>query len=95
MIFQKSSSRYVKSTFLRVGGSVWELKIDPKRLGEEIKNDIERRRQNIAARSEQTRPKRVPRRIWRLSLVDLEDPKSSHEAPKNSPRTAKTRPRES
>ena len=27
-----------------MGGSVWELKIDPKRLREEIKNDIERRR---------------------------------------------------
>ena len=34
----------VKSIFLRVGGSVWELKIDPKRLRKEIKNDIERRR---------------------------------------------------
>ena len=34
----------VKATFSRVGGSVWELKIDPKRLREEIKNDIERRR---------------------------------------------------
>ena len=26
-----------------VGGSVWELKIDPKRLREEIKNDIEKK----------------------------------------------------
>ena len=34
----------MKSTFLRVGGSVWELKIDPKRLREEIKNNIETRR---------------------------------------------------
>ena len=34
----------VKSSFLRVGGSVWEFKIDPKRLREEIKVDIERRR---------------------------------------------------
>ena len=33
--------------FLRVGGSVWELKIDPKRFREEIKNDIERRRSKI------------------------------------------------
>ena len=32
---------------MRVGGSVWELKIDPKRLRKEIKNDIERRRQKI------------------------------------------------
>ena len=29
---------------MRVGRSVWELKIDPKRLREEIKNDIEKRR---------------------------------------------------
>ena len=27
-----------------VGGSVWELKIDPKRLREEIKNVIEKKR---------------------------------------------------
>ena len=32
---------------MRVGGSVWEFKIDPKRLREEIKNDIEIRRQKI------------------------------------------------
>ena len=30
-----------------MGGSVWELKIDPKRLREEIKNDIEKRRKKI------------------------------------------------
>ena len=29
---------------MRVGGSVWELKIHPKRLREEIKVDIEKRR---------------------------------------------------
>ena len=29
---------------MRVGGSVWELKIDPKRLREEIKHDIENKR---------------------------------------------------
>ena len=27
-----------------MGGSVWELKIDPKRLREEIKNDIEKKK---------------------------------------------------
>ena len=31
----------VKSTFSRVGESVWELKIDPKRHRKEIKNDID------------------------------------------------------
>ena len=30
--------------FLRVGGSAWELKIDPKRLRKKIKNAIEKRR---------------------------------------------------
>ena len=33
-----------KSTFLRMGGSVWEFKIDPKRFREEIKNSIEKRK---------------------------------------------------
>ena len=55
----------IKSTFLRVGGSVYEFKIDPKRLREEIKNDIDSPiilpRPSPAARGEQTRPKRVPR----------------------------------
>jgi len=32
---------------LRVGRSAWELKIDPKRLRKEIKNDIERTRYKI------------------------------------------------
>ena len=41
-------------------------------------------RPSSAARSEQTRPKRVPRRIWKPSLVDLEAPKSSQESPKSS-----------
>ena len=32
---------------MRVGGSVWELKIDPKRLREETKNDIEKQIKKI------------------------------------------------
>ena len=51
-------------------------------------------RPSSAARSEQTRPKRVPRRIWRPSLVDLEAPKSSQEPPKSPPRAPKRSPRE-
>ena len=55
----------IKSTFLRVGGSVYEFKIDPKRLREEIKNDIDSPiilpRPSPAARGEQTRPKRISR----------------------------------
>ena len=38
---------FVKSTFSRVGGSVWELKIDPKRPRKKINNDIENRRTKI------------------------------------------------
>ena len=43
-----------KSTFSRVGVSVWELKIDPKRLREQIKNDIEKIRKK---RDENESPK--------------------------------------
>ena len=50
---------------MRVGGSVWEFKIDPKMLREEIKNDIDSPiilpRPSPAARGEQTRLTRVPR----------------------------------
>ena len=33
---------------MRVGGSAWELKIDPKRLRKKIENDIGKRRTNIS-----------------------------------------------
>ena len=33
--------------FLRVGGSAWELKIDPERFRKKIKNDIEKRSKKI------------------------------------------------
>ena len=51
MIFQKSSSRIRKINIFDGGGSVWELKIDPKRLREEIKNDIEKRRKKKTKKS--------------------------------------------
>ena len=51
-------------------------------------------RPSSAARSEQTRPKRVPRRIWRPSLVDPEARRSSQETPRRAPRAPKRRPRE-
>ena len=47
MVFQKCKDFTVKPTFSTVGGSVWELKIDPKRFREEIKNIIEKRRTKI------------------------------------------------
>ena len=49
-------------------------------------------RPSSAARSEQTRPKRIPRRIWRPSLVDLEAPKSSQEPPKSPPKSSQKEP---
>ena len=68
-------------------GSAWELKFDPKRFREEIKNDIDGPRSLprpfSAVRGEQTRPKRVPRDIWRPSWVDLEAPQSSQGPPKS------------
>ena len=44
--FKNRAPAIIKSSFLMVGGSVWELKIDPKRLRGEIKNDIEKKRQS-------------------------------------------------
>ena len=41
--FKNRAPAKAKSMFLRVGGSAWELKIDPKRFREKIKNDIEKR----------------------------------------------------
>ena len=50
---------------MKVGVSVWELKIHPERLREDIKNDIDSPiilpRPSPAARGEQTRPKRISR----------------------------------
>ena len=44
MIFTNAQILIVKSIFSGFGGSVWELKIDPKRFREKIKNDIEKQR---------------------------------------------------
>ena len=85
-----------KSRFLRVGGSVWELKIDPKRPRKKIKDDIEERITNInekeAARSEQTRPNKVSRGIWKPFVVDVEPRKSPQETQKSSQKEPKRAP---
>ena len=69
-------------------GSAWELKFDPKRFREEIKNDIDGPRSLprpfSAVRGDHTRPRRIPRDIWRPSWVDLEAPQSSQGPPKSS-----------
>ena len=71
-----------------MGGSVWELNIDPKKFQEEIKNDIDGPRSLprpfSAVRGDHTRPRRIPRDIWRPSWVDLEAPQSSQGLPKSS-----------
>ena len=71
-------------------GSAWEFKFDPKRFREEInnKNDIDGPRSLprpfSAVRGDHTRPKRVPRYIWRPSWVDLEAPQSSQGLPEST-----------
>ena len=46
-----------------------------------------------AARSEQTRPNKVPRGIWKLSVVDVKGPKSPQETPKSSQKEPKRAPK--
>jgi len=83
----------VKSTFWRVGWSVWELKIDPKRLREESKNDIDapqaifgsKKRANEAQDSSKANLEaffgrsRSPKELPR-------DPKSSQKEPERAPK---------
>ena len=49
--------------FLRVGGSVWEVNIDRKRLREEIKNDIEKRRKKIYEKKNIKSDKKSPKKL--------------------------------
>ena len=53
-----------KSRFLRFGRSSWELKIDPKRLPERIKNDFE---EHITTRGEKKDNKDDKKREYELS----------------------------
>ena len=52
---------------MKVGGSIWEFKIDPKRFREEIKNDIGKIRKKI----DEKRASRVRRHLgtWISSTV--------------------------
>ena len=49
-------------------------------------------KREAAARSEQTRPKRVPRRIWKPSVVDVEAPRSPQGTSKGSQKEPKRAP---
>ena len=42
--FKNVDNPLVKPLFLRVGGSAWELNVDPRRLRKKRNNDIEKRR---------------------------------------------------
>ena len=64
MIFVKCKDSYIKPTFLRVGGSVWEFKIDPKRFREEIKNDIEKRRKKRDENKSLKGGKKSFKKLW-------------------------------
>ena len=77
-----------------MGGSARELKIDPKRFRTSQRRPTTFPRPSSAARREQTKPKKVPRRLWRPSLVDPEARRSSQEFPRSFPRAPKRSPRE-
>ena len=47
--------------FFGVGGSAWELKIDPKRPRKKIKDDIEERRTKRNEKKQQEASKRGPK----------------------------------
>ena len=46
---------------MRVGGSAWEFKIDPKRARKKIKDDIEERRTKIHEKKQPEASKRGPK----------------------------------
>ena len=97
--FENRAPAEVKSRFLRVGGSAWELKIDPKRLRKKIKYDIEERKnenqREEAARSKQTRRMIIRRGIWKHSVVDVEAPQSPQETPRSFQKESKRGPKRS
>ena len=85
-IFKNARISGVKSTFSRVGGSVWELKIGPKRHREQNRRSQGRFRQQ---KKKQTRPNTISTRISRPNLVDLRAP----ETPPNTPKTTQNEPK--
>ena len=76
---------------MRVGGSSWRPKIDPKRPQEMKNNDFEedrtRRAEKKDDKSTQEEPKRVP---W-LPRDPQETPKSTPEEPRRPPRDPQER----
>ena len=79
---------------MRVGGSSWRPKIDPKRPQEMKQNDFEedraRRAEKKDNKSTQEEHKMVP---W-LPRSSQEPPKSTPEKPRRPPRDSQERPKE-
>ena len=83
---------FIKPTFLKVGGSVWEFKIVPKRLREEIKNDIEKQRkkrdENKSLKGDKKSSKKLCHRLARQQgFYDEKERRAvwSAEAPRSAP----------
>ena len=72
-----------------VGGSVWELKIDPKRLREEIKNDIEKRRKK---KNEKNTP-RAKKMLWDQTVPKILEALGPLENPHETPREPQEHPK--
>ena len=71
-----------------VGGSVWELKIDPKRLREEIKNDIEKRRKKKTKKYTQSK-----KMLWDQTVPKILEALGPLENPHETPREPQERPK--
>ena len=72
-----------------VGGSVWELKIDPKRLREEIKNDIEKRRKKKTKKT----TSRATKMLWDQTVPKILKALGPLENPHDTPREPQERPK--
>ena len=67
---------------MKVGGSVWELKIHPKRLQEEIKNDIEKSRKK-QDKQKASRATKMLRDQTEPKILEVLGPSGSpHETPR-------------
>ena len=77
-----------------VGGSVRELKIDPKRPRVEIKNDIEQKKETQSKKKASSATNMLRDQAASKILEALGPLGSPHETPRRAPRAPKMRPRE-
>jgi hypothetical protein len=104
--FKNRAAAEAGARFLRVGGSSWRPKIDPKRLQETIRNDFEEAKPRRSEKKDtkatkrgqretQERPKSEGARAWQPFWVDLEVQKCSQETPKSTQEEPKRAPKRS